>query len=346
MSVANGDVDAAQQRPVASCAQERSSHRPLRPPRGARASRALLATFLGAITLFARSSVRADLDVRPTAQMHIGGAVLDVFIAPGPLASSEAEVVAWISTAAQAVSHYYGRYPVPQARIRIIPRAGESVLSGTTYGSHGGALISVALGESVTPGALARDWVMTHEMVHLALPQVGEDHHWLEEGIATYVEPIARAQVGQLSAETVWGEAVHGMPQGLPGPDDHGLDVTHTWGRTYWGGALFCLLADIQIRERTHNRYGLQDALRGVLAAGGNIEKDWPITRILQIADAAVGVPVLMELHDRMGDRPVAVDLPALWMRLGVVVHDDAVRFDDQAPLAVTRAAITGQRLR
>src|SRR4029077_10049776 len=100
-----------QQRPVASCAQERSSHRPPRPPRDARVRRALLATFLGAITLFAPSSVRADPDVRPTAQMHIGGAVLDVFIAPGPRASTQAEVLAWIGTAAQAVSHYYGRFP-------------------------------------------------------------------------------------------------------------------------------------------------------------------------------------------------------------------------------------------
>jgi len=136
------------------------------------------------------------------------------------------------------------------------------------------------------------------------------------------------------------------LPQGLPGPEDHGLDVTHTWGRTYWGGALFCLLADIQIRERTHNRYGLQDALRGVLAAGGNIEQDWSVARILQIADKAVGVPVLTELHHQMGDKPVAIDLPALWMRLGVEVHDDAVRFDNEAPLAAVRAAITGQPLR
>ena len=39
-----------------------------------------------------------------------------------------------------------------------------------------------------------------------------------------------------------------------------GLDNTHTWGRTYWGGAMFCLLADVEIRRRTHNRRGLQDA--------------------------------------------------------------------------------------
>ena len=41
---------------------------------------------------------------------------------------------------------------------------------------------------------------------------------------------------------------------GLPEPGDEGLDYTHTWGRTYWGGATFCLLADVRIRRETHNR--------------------------------------------------------------------------------------------
>ena len=296
----------------------------------------------GVVTLAAPSSARTDTDMRPTAHVHAGGAVLDVFIDPGRGALHQAEVLRWISTAAQAVSHYYGRYPVSHARIRVLRRPGEGVLSGTTYGHDGGALIRVVLGESATRAQLARDWVMTHEMVHLALPQVGEDHHWLEEGIATYVEPIARAQVGQLSAETVWSEAVRDMPKGLPAPDDRGLDVTHTWGRTYWGGALFCLLADIQIRERTQNRYGLRDALRGVLAAGGSIEKEWPIARIFAVADEAVGVAVLTELYGQMGATPLAVDLPALWSRLGVGVRDGAVHFDAQAPQAAVRAAITG----
>ncbi len=33
--------------------------------------------------------------------------------------------------------------------------------------------------------------------------------------------------------------------------------------------------------------------MRGVLAAGGNHEQDWPIERILSTADKAVGVDVL-----------------------------------------------------
>ena len=41
------------------------------------------------------------------------------------------------------------------------------------------------------------------------------------------------------------------MPKGLPQAGDQGLDNTGTWGREYWGGAMFCLLADIEIRKAT-----------------------------------------------------------------------------------------------
>ena len=34
-------------------------------------------------------------------------------------------------------------------------------------------------------------------MIHLAFPSVAENHHWFEERISIYVEPVARAQVGQ-----------------------------------------------------------------------------------------------------------------------------------------------------
>jgi hypothetical protein len=68
------------------------------------------------------------------------------------------------------------------------------------------------------------------------------------------------------------------MRQGLPEVGDRGLDLTHTWGRTYWGGALFCLAADVEIRRRTGNTMGLQDALRAINKAGGTIESEWRLS--------------------------------------------------------------------
>ena len=257
------------------------------------------------------------------------------------LSVTEPQVLHWIATAQKAVTHYYGRFPVPQVLIRVSARRGDGNPSGTTYGDEDGGFIRLGIGADTSDEDLQQSWVMTHEFVHLAFPQVAEEHHWIEEGIATYVEPIARAQVGDLSVDYLWEETLSGMPKGLPEAGDQGIDHTHSWGRTYWGGALFCLLADVQIRERTHNKYGLQDALRGILAAGGNIQKSAEMDYVFGVADKAVGVPVLEELYAQWKDKPVDVDLTALWKRLGVSLQDGKVVYDDSAPDAAIRKAIT-----
>ena len=156
---------------------------------------------------------------------------------------------------------------------------------------------------------------MVHEMVHTALPDLDDRYAWLSEGLAVYVEPIARVQAGDLTAKEIWQAMMRDMPKGLPQAGDQGLDNTDTWGRRYWGGAMFCLLADIEIRKRTGNRLGLQDAMRGVIAAGGNHEQDWSIDRVLATADKAVGVDVLTRLHNEMGPKPVTPDLAATLAR-------------------------------
>ncbi|MGY4158798.1 hypothetical protein ACVINW_004640 [Bradyrhizobium sp. USDA 4461] len=148
-------------------------------------------------------------------------------------------------------------------------------------------------------------------------------------------------QAGDLMAQDIWQAMMRDMPKGLPQAGDQGLDNTDTWGRKYWGGAMFCLFADVEIRKRTGNRFGLQAAMRGVLAAGGNHEKDWPIARVLATADKAVGVDVLERLHDEWGSMPVTPDLAALWRDLGITLQGDGVAFDDGAPLAAIRKAIT-----
>jgi hypothetical protein len=181
---------------------------------------------------------------------------------------------------------------------------------------------------------------MTHEMVHLALTGVEEEHHWIEEGLATYVEPIARVRAGELTASNVWRDMVEGMPKGEPAAGDRGLDHTPTWGRTYWGGAMFCLLADVEIRKKTHNRMGLENALRSIVAAGGTIDTEWGLARVLATGDDAVGVPVLRPLYDRMRANASPVDLAGLWQELGVEERDGAVIFNDEAPLSEVRKAI------
>jgi hypothetical protein len=157
----------------------------------------------------------------------------------------------------------------------------------------GGASILFFLGTDLGMSQTRRSWELVHEMVHLGFPTMPRRHLWAEEGLATYVEPIARARAGDLSAEKVWADFVRGLPLGLPRQGDEGLDRTHTWARTYWGGAVFWLLADVEIRRRNGNRLGLETALRSLIAHGGSIAERWPLLRALELGDRAVGVAVL-----------------------------------------------------
>jgi hypothetical protein len=272
--------------------------------------------------------------------LHIGGAEITAKV-KGKLDLTTAELTTWITTAATAVTAYFGKFPVEHYRIAIEPIAGEAGVGNGTTWAFGGAHTRMRVGEHATAAQLARDWVMTHEMVHTGFPDQPDAHHWIEEGTATYIEPLARSWVGNYVPGQVWADLYDNLPKGLPAAGDHGLDHTPTWGRTYWGGALFCLLADIEIRERTHGQRGLVDALRAILAAGGNDQVDWPLERVLAIGDKALGVPALEDVYKRLKDAPVTPDLDALWRDLGVVVRDGKLTFDDQAPKAAIRKAIS-----
>jgi hypothetical protein len=196
---------------------------------------------LGAIGIGSWGRAAQALDTVP---LTVGDATVEVSFVPGDLDLSRGALLDWIYAAAYAVTGYYGRFPVSRAMIQVSPAVAKAgLMGGVTYG--GPARTRITVGQHTVAGQLKDDWTMTHELVHMAFPSMRRRHHWIVEGLATYVEPVARAQAGFLSAEKIWFDMVRDMPQGEPAPGDGGLDDTHSWGRTYWGGALFCLLADV-----------------------------------------------------------------------------------------------------
>jgi hypothetical protein len=272
-------------------------------------------------------------------QRRVGGVDVLFAIAAADLTRDRPRIDAWVSAAARAIEAYFGRFPVEEALILVVAqRAG---VHGKAMGGGGATvLLQIAPGSNLNDPA--HDWIATHEMVHLAMPDLSRRHLWLSEGVATYVEPLARAMTGELRPETVWRDMVRGLPKGLPAPGDRGLDRTHTWGRTYWGGALFAFVADLEIRKASNGEKSLATGLRAVLRAGGDTRVFWSIEQFTRAVDQAVGRPIVSDLYRRMADRPVPVDLPALWRDLGISIVGDDVRFDDRAPLASIRRRMIG----
>jgi hypothetical protein len=275
-----------------------------------------------------------------TAALVVQGSTLCIVIDDPAQGLELARLREWIERSARIVADYYAGFPAPLVVLAIHAGPGGGVSGGRTT-SESGLVIAVRVGRDATSSELAADWVLVHEMVHLALPELGRRHNWLAEGLATYVEGIARAQSGNRGIADVWAEYRRSMPLGLPHPGEGGMDQTPTWGRTYWGGALYCLQSDVGIREQTANRVGLQAALRAILKQTGGYAAERDIDDVLRIGDAATGTRVLQDLYRQSKATALTPDLDLLWARLGVP-HDPATEaFDDHAPLAAIRAAIT-----
>jgi hypothetical protein len=275
-------------------------------------------------------------------QLQLNGSMICVAMDDGTPKNQQTLLHAWIDRSAHIVADYYGQFPAPLLIIRLRGMDGSGVNGGRTT-NDSGLMIQMRVGRGTTAETLAADWVLVHEMVHLALPEVGRNHDWLAEGLATYVEGIARAQDGNRTIADVWAEDRKSMPQGLPRAGEGGMDQSRSWGRTYWGGALYCLQAEVAIREQSANRVGLQTALRAILKETGGYGFERNIEDVLRIGDAATGTHVLYDLYQQNRATPQAPNLALLWTSLGVPNDPLTQPFDDRAPLAAIRIAITAK---
>src|SRR3546814_7389061 len=101
------------------------------------------------------------------------------------------------------------------------------------------------------------------------------------EGMATYGEPVIRARAGWYPVPQMWHEFASQMPRGVDVLTIQSLDAVTRRG-IYWGGAIFMLLADLDIRERSHGRASLETCFRAVLNDGGNTTVRWPRAEFLR----------------------------------------------------------------
>jgi hypothetical protein len=297
---------------------------------------------LGAALVSLCSQAQAACPEQSALQLELSGSSICVVIDDAKLSSQQPLLRTWIDRSAHIVADYYGRFPAPLLVIRLQGMDGSGVGGGRTT-NDSGLMIQMRVGREAKADTLASDWVLVHEMVHLALPEVGRRHGWLAEGLATYVEGVARAQYGNRDIADVWAEDRHSMPMGLPRAGEGGMDETPTWGRTYWGGALYCLQSDVAIREQTANRVGLQTALRAILKETGGYAFDADIAEVLRIGDTATGTHVMYGLYQQIRASAQTPNLDVLWTLLGVPNDPKTQPFDDRAPLAAIRIAITAK---
>ena len=270
----------------------------------------------------------------PAVLLEAGERRVRVVFAEGAPGLDRALVLDWVRRGIAATTAYYGVFPMAEYTLFLIAEPGARVGHATTWG-YNGSITRQHVGVATTKATFDDDWILVHEMVHCAFPDLPRRALWLQEGNATWVEPVARVRAGQLPASEIWRQAIDGLPRGKAAADDGGMDGTLEHGRLYWGGAAFWLEAEIAIFEATGGRKTLRDALIAINRASGGNVADWSPEQTMQAGDAAIGQPVLARLYTRWARTPVVVDEARLFARLGVRrTEGRGVAYDAAAPLA------------
>jgi predicted metalloprotease with PDZ domain len=101
---------------------------------------------------------------------------------------------------------------------------------------------------------------------------------------------------------------------------------------------MFCLDADVRIREETRGRKSLDDAVRAALERGGDATRVWTIGDVLKVGDAATGTNVLGDMYAHYAARGERIDFESLLSAIGVAA--DGRDPDDSRPLAWVRHGI------
>lgn len=269
-----------------------------------------------------------------------GRARVTVALLDAPLDMALPEAKAWLGDAVEAVAGYFRGFPVSRSLIVVWPRGGRGgLLRGVVVGG-GGATMLLQVGEHARRARLEREWMLIHELAHFGFPHVADRRRWLGEGMAVYIETVIRARRGWIGRNKTWFDLIGFLGRGLSALEAGGLDRARSIDGIYAGGALFMMLADIEIRRATGGRASLGTCLRGILEAGGNVTRRWPSARIIAACDRATGVPVVAKLAAKHAVRGTSVGYPALWTKLGIRKDGRRVVYDDKAPLAPIRRAI------
>lgn len=278
---------------------------------------------------------------RETRDIAVGDAALRLAVLDGKLDLATDVLERWVADAARGVASFFQRPPEPRTLVVLVPVPNRhGIPFGKMLPESGPGLI-VFVGEHTAADELHADWVLVHELFHAGTPSYLGEGKWYDEGLATYFEPLIRTRLGWRTEADLWAEFMRDMPRGLDAMTRRGLANPVGYPDIYWGGGLFCLLADLEMRRTTSGVKGLEDGVRAVLAAGGFSSEVWTLAHATEVTDAALGARLLARLQTEHLEHGAPVDLDAVFQELGVSIgRNGGIALDSHAPAATLRHAL------
>ncbi len=245
--------------------------------------------------------------------------------------------------------------PLLDARPQLLVVPVQGAREAAPFGQSlrgGGTGLMLYVDPRATLPELRGSWTLTHELVHLAHPYLGDEGRWIAEGLATWYQNVLRARAGRISADQAWRQIAAGIGRGIADPADLSLRDTSRAGpgrhtmRLYWSGTALMMLGDIALRTRSGSPASLNLALSRYLACCRARDVRRSPRQFLAALDREVGGDTLERLYRDYADDSAFPDVAAAWQALGISVREDGTLRYDDAPSAVAlrNAIMAGDR--
>lgn len=283
-------------------------------------------------------------------EIDVAGARLRVAVLHGAPSPEWSFIESWLRHAAQSVATLYGRLPVDDAQVLVVPGArGDEPVPSAFVLRGGQPSLHFFINQRRSLQEFLQDWSAVHEMSHLFLPYVRPQDAWLSEGLASYYQHVLRARAGTITADEAWTalrssfrRAMYGAPGMTLADATERMYRNGAFQRVYWEGAALMLMADQRLRERTQGRESLDTVLARLHDCCLAAERDWQAVTLFEKLDALSGTSVFAELFELQARERNFPDLQPTWRALGLEWPEGAerVRLVADAPRSADRDAM------
>ena len=276
------------------------------------------------------------------------GGVLRLTILHGVDERQHEKLRAWFDRVAHAVLGAYGRLPLADVQVLMIPigARAQAVMFGQSVRGEGNAL-QLLIDPTQPVAEFADDWKAVHELSHLMHPYLGDRGSWLAEGLATYYQNVLRARGGLLTPNQAWDRLAEGFRLAMVRPVDGGIEQTaagmhrsHSFAQVYWAGAAFWLTLDRDLRRASAGKQGVDSVLAKFRDCCLPAYREWQPETFVARLDALAGTRIFERRYREFIALREFPDWRSVYADLGIRDQGGNLRFDESAKDAAIRAAI------
>ncbi len=281
-------------------------------------------------------------------RIALPGGMLRLSILHGADPQQQEKLRTWLAHVSRAILSAYGRLPVADVQVLMIPVSGHS--RAVVFGQHTrgeGNSLQLLIDPSQPAGKFMHDWIAVHELSHLMHPYLGDSGSWLAEGLATYFQNVLRARAGLLTPQQAWDELDDGFKRGQHAADTGTLSEaarsmhrSHAYQRIYWAGAAYWLTVDRDLRRQSHGKLHIDIALSRFRDCCLPAYRSWKPEDFVAKLDSLLDVHTFSQRYREFAAMRKFPDWQKAFKDLGVRDDGGHVTFDNAAPDAKVRDAI------